>query len=126
MDCIEDIARQRKKSREDYASHSVSKESDDFIFSVSTAKPNLKLLNTAYVHLSSREKYDFEVQFGRIVDFFSIVPNWALFRAMLKFYAPKYRAFMFPQFELVLTIDEYHQLLRCNFVMDSHTFNPKE
>ncbi|GKV51309.1 hypothetical protein SLEP1_g57979 [Rubroshorea leprosula] len=89
MDFAKDIAGQRKRSREDYASHSISKESNEYNFSVSKTKLDLTLLKATYDLLSSKEKYDFE-------------------------------------FELVLTIDEYHQFLRCSPTMDSHTFTPKQ
>ncbi|GKV31552.1 hypothetical protein SLEP1_g40231 [Rubroshorea leprosula] len=95
------------------------------IFSVNTSKPDLKLLKEAYDLLSSREKHDFEVRFGCIGDLLLVVSNWNLFRAMLKFYVPQYQAFVFPHFELVPTIGEYHHFLQCSPAMDSSTFTPQ-
>ncbi|GKV46253.1 hypothetical protein SLEP1_g53252 [Rubroshorea leprosula] len=125
MDFTEDTVRQGKRHEEDITSHSIAKKAKGSIFSVNTSKPDLKLLKEAYGLLSSKEKHDFEVRFGCIVDLLSVVPDWDLFRAMLKFYVPQYQAFVFPQFELVLTIDEYHHFLRCSPAVDSCSFTPQ-
>ncbi|GLT83160.1 hypothetical protein SLE2022_014670 [Rubroshorea leprosula] len=125
MDFIEDTTRQGKRLREDVTSHSTAKKAKEPVFSVNTSKPDLKLLKEAYGLLSSREKHDFKVRFGCIEDLLLVVPNWNLFRAMLKFYVPQYQAFVFPHFKLVPTIDEYHHFLRCSPAMDSSTFTPQ-
>ncbi|GLT63425.1 hypothetical protein SLA2020_359910 [Shorea laevis] len=125
MDFTEDIVRQGKRQGEDVTSHSTVKKAKGSIFSVNTSKPDLELLKEAYNLLTSREKHDFEVRFGCIVDLLSVVPDWDLFRAMLRFYVPQYQAFVFPQFELVLTIDEYHHFLRCSPAVDSCSFTPQ-
>ncbi|GKV34377.1 hypothetical protein SLEP1_g42754 [Rubroshorea leprosula] len=125
MDFTEDTTRQGKRLGEDVTSHPTAKRAKESIFSVNTSKPDLKLLKEAYDLLSSREKHDFEVRFGCIGDLLSVMPNWNLLRAMLKFYVPEYQAFVFPQFELVLTIDEYHHFLRCSPAADSPNFTPQ-
>ncbi|GKV46139.1 hypothetical protein SLEP1_g53146 [Rubroshorea leprosula] len=122
MDFTEDTTKQGKRLGEDVTSHSTAKRAKESIFSVNTSKPDLKLLKEAYGLLSFREKHDFEIRFGCIGDLLSVVPDWDLFRAMLKFYVPEYQAFVFPQFELVPTIDEYHHFLRYSPAMDSCTF----
>ncbi|GKV34049.1 hypothetical protein SLEP1_g42472 [Rubroshorea leprosula] len=125
MDFTENTTRQGKRLGEDVTFHSTAKKAKESIFSINTFKPNLKLLKEAYGLLFSREKHDFEVQFGCIGDLLLVVPDWNLFRAMLKFYVPQYQAFVFPHFELVPTIDEYHHFLRCSPVVDSYTFTPQ-
>ncbi|GKV46600.1 hypothetical protein SLEP1_g53573 [Rubroshorea leprosula] len=125
MDFTEDTTRQGKRPGEDVTSHPTAKRAKESIFSVNTSKPDLKLLKEAYGLLSSRKKHDFEVRFGCIGDLLSVVPDWDLFRAMLKFYRPQYQAFVFSQFELVLTIDEYHHFLRCSPAVDSCSFTPQ-
>ncbi|GKV38982.1 hypothetical protein SLEP1_g46828 [Rubroshorea leprosula] len=87
MDFTEDTTRQGKRLGEDVISHSIVEKAKESIFSVNTSKPDLKLLKEAYGFLSSREKHDFEVRFGCIEDLLSMVPDWNLFRAMLKFYS---------------------------------------
>ncbi|GKV49199.1 hypothetical protein SLEP1_g55962 [Rubroshorea leprosula] len=94
-------------------------------YEVNTSKPDLKLLKKAYSLSSSKEKHDFEARFGCIKDLLSVVPDWNLFRAMLKFYVPQYQAFEFPHFELVPTIDEYHHFLWSSPAMDSSTVTPQ-
>ncbi|GKV11288.1 hypothetical protein SLEP1_g22553 [Rubroshorea leprosula] len=125
MDFTEDTTRQGKRLGENVTSHSTAKKAKESIFSVNTSKPDLKLLKEAYGLLSSREKHDFEVQFGCIGDLLSVVSDWNLFQAMLKFYVPQYQAFVFPQFELVPTIDEYYHFLQCSPTVDSSTFTPQ-
>ncbi|GKV34731.1 hypothetical protein SLEP1_g43077 [Rubroshorea leprosula] len=125
MDFTEDMTRQGKSLGEDVTSRFTAKKAKELIFLVNASKPGLKLLKEVYGLLSSREKHDFEVRFGCIGDLLSVVPDWNLFRAMLKFYVPQYQAFVLPHFELVPTIDEYHHLLRCSFGVDSSTFTPQ-
>ncbi|GKV25038.1 hypothetical protein SLEP1_g34546 [Rubroshorea leprosula] len=103
--------RQGKRLRKDVTSHSIAKKAKESIFSVDTSKPDLKLLKEAYGLLSSREKHDFEVQFGCIRDLLSVVLNWNLFRAMLKFCVLQYQAFVFPQFEL-FTLEKVQEMLQ--------------
>ncbi|GKV01714.1 hypothetical protein SLEP1_g14255 [Rubroshorea leprosula] len=125
MDFTEHTTRQGKRLGEDITSHYTANRAKESIFSVNTSKLDLKLLKEAYGLLSSREKHDFEVRFGCIGDLLSVMPGWNLFKAMLKFFVPEYQAFVFPQFELVLTIDEYHHFLRCSPAADSPNFTPQ-
>ncbi|GKU89510.1 hypothetical protein SLEP1_g3639 [Rubroshorea leprosula] len=111
MDFTEDTTRQGKRLGEDVTSHSTAKRAKESIFSVNTSKLDLKLLKEAYGLLSSREKHDFEVRFGCIGDLLSVMPNWNLFRAMLKFFVPEYQAFVFPQFEL-FTLEKVQEMLQ--------------
>ncbi|GKV20628.1 hypothetical protein SLEP1_g30726 [Rubroshorea leprosula] len=125
MDFTKDTTRQGKRLGEDVTSHSIAKRARESIFLINTSKPDLKLLKEAYGLLSSKEKYDSKVRFWCIGDLLLVVPDWDLFRAMLKFYVPKCQAIVFPHFELVPTLDEFHHFLQCSPAMDSCAFTPQ-
>ncbi|GKV39924.1 hypothetical protein SLEP1_g47618 [Rubroshorea leprosula] len=93
-------------------------------FSVQTKRPCVKDLVAAWDSLSNLDKVRFDKKFGRIADVLQVEPDWEIIRASLRFYVPHLRCFVFPEFELVPTIEEYFQLLFSRPAMSSEIYVP--
>ncbi|GKV49948.1 hypothetical protein SLEP1_g56669 [Rubroshorea leprosula] len=93
-------------------------------FSVQTKRPCVKDLVDAWNSLSNLDKVRFDKKFGRIADVLQVEPDWEIIRASLRFYVPHLRCFVFPEFELVSTIEEYFQLLFSRPEMSSEVYVP--
>ncbi|GKV43643.1 hypothetical protein SLEP1_g50906 [Rubroshorea leprosula] len=93
-------------------------------FSVQTKRPCVKDLVAAWNSLSNLDKVRFDKKFGKIADLLQVEPDWEIIRASLRFYVPHLRGFVFPEFELVPTIEEYFQLLFSRPEMSSEVYVP--
>ncbi|GKU98726.1 hypothetical protein SLEP1_g11688 [Rubroshorea leprosula] len=93
-------------------------------FSVQTKRPCVKDLVAAWNSLSNLEKVRFDKKFGRIADVLQVEPDWEIIRASLRFYVLHLRCFVFPEFELAPTIEEYFQLLFSRPEMSSEVYVP--
>ncbi|GKU90719.1 hypothetical protein SLEP1_g4678 [Rubroshorea leprosula] len=93
-------------------------------FSVQTKRPCVKDSVAAWNSLSNLDKVRFDKKFGRIADVLQVEPDWEIIKASLRFFVPHLRCFVFPEFELVPTIEEYFQLLFSRPEMSSEVYVP--
>ncbi|GKV17024.1 hypothetical protein SLEP1_g27582 [Rubroshorea leprosula] len=93
-------------------------------FSVQTKRSYVKDLVAAWNSLSNLDKVRFDKKFGRIADVLQVELDWEIIRASLRFYVPHLCCFVFLEFELVPTIEEYFQLLFNRPEMSSEVYVP--